>query len=123
MGGACLVDADCSTANCSTNGISTTPGVCFQRLGTLCERASTTCQRCLGADALSSGICSRDRCDPADAPNCPSYMDHRFECEVSVNPGEFYCYERCLPDADGETRFHNCFDVFDTCSGGGSFCR
>ncbi|MDQ3033751.1 MAG: hypothetical protein M3Y87_15145 [Myxococcota bacterium] len=122
MGEPCSIDADCDTRNCSTDGNETAVGVCHQPLGTVCEWDSDTCSNCLGDSLNTSGICSRDTCDPLDAPNCPTYRDHGFECVMSTD-GLYRCYERCLPDDEGDTRFHSCFQGFGGCSSGRDYCN
>lgn len=122
VGGSCSVDVDCATSNCSTNGADGATGVCYQALGSVCELGDDTCQSCRGADTFSSGRCFRFACDPVDAPNCPVFDGHSFECRESVEPGMFYCYERCTPDFDGDTTTHRCFDR-GSCFSGGPYCR
>lgn len=123
VGGSCHVDADCSTANCSTNGDESATGVCHQALGSVCESGSSTCQSCRDTGSFTTGRCFRLGCDPVDAPNCPSFDGHVFECRESVEPGRHYCYERCTPDFDGDTTTHDCYEPLDSCVSGGSFCR
>lgn len=125
MGGACLVDADCETSNCSTNGLGTEAGVCLQTLGSPCRSADGTCQRCTNEDTILRipGICFRNRCDPMRAATCPDFDGHRYACVESTMAGEYYCFEQCTPDFEGDRTTHDCYDSFDSCISGGSFCR
>lgn len=122
MGGVCHVDAECSTSNCSTDGNTSMAGVCNQRLGSSCTAPTTgntrtaTCTDCLITFGNSSGVCLRDACDPTNAPTCPDFDGHTFECAQSTN-GTNHCYETC-PDT-----FHRCFYDTVSCFRAGDFCR
>jgi len=106
MGMACHYDAQCTTSNCSNDGEIGTAGVCNPMLGSTCMHAND-CTECVGWDStFQSGFCSRARCDPTNAPSCPSL----WVCEAGSD-GAHHCYETC----DYATSIGGCHDPFAIC--------
>ena len=114
-GEACLVDSDCATQNCSTDGDTSTPGVCNQELGSDCSggRQTDTCTNCI-AYSSSSSICGRRHCGPEAA--CPQLGGRTWSCEMSTD-GTQRCAEQCDPSASG----YLCLDLVQDCRASG-FC-
>ncbi len=119
MGEACADDEDCATRNCSTDGRAGVMGVCNQELGTSCRDGSTTCSRCIfGRSSFNGeGICSRENCDPINAPNCPSLRGgRRWTCHPTTE-GTHACFEVC----DDDDVLYSCFRARNNCRNG--FCQ
>jgi len=124
MGETCLADSDCSSSNCSTDGDITMVGHCNQALGSSCEPGSdaagshetATCTNCYQTFFAGGGVCLRRACDLENAPTCPSFGGHDFNCAMSTSGG-YNCFERC------EDEFDSCFNALRYCYRAGDYCR